>query len=244
MHVKKERVEIIMNNFYFFKDKNDEYRNNILNIQAGREGLFNTIFDLINTNLNEGDTVLDIGNGGIIRCNYKKLHRLICADLFINENVANKYLYIENVSFETANILDLNKFEDNSFDTVIACGVLHHIAGKSKNKTKENVITALLECNRKIKPNGKILIVEDMVYKWFEMFEIIFYPIIQTICKTLGFGYIYQYSLQSFSRLLEYCKLKTDIIPIRPGEYGWFMNLKIPIVLMPSRPFFFIVRKK
>ena len=58
-----------------------------------------------------GACVLDIGNGGIVNYDFSHLGSLVCADLYVNDKVANRYKNDSNVSFVVSDILDLKEFE-------------------------------------------------------------------------------------------------------------------------------------
>ena len=65
-----------------------------------------------------------------------------------------------NIKLIQGNVLDL-PFEDDNFDYVILKNLLHHLVGKTRKSSKENVKKAIQEIKRVVKNNGYIIILEQ-----------------------------------------------------------------------------------
>ena len=215
----------------FFDNYIDDYAREIMAIQPM---FYKNAAIFLNKALTGSNTVLDVGNGGILNYNWQSIARLDCADLSVSQSAIQRYEKFSNISLFQSDILGLNNIEDNTYDAVIVQAVLHHLAGETINKTNKNVITALESCMRVLKPDGKLLIVESTVLPFFEQMERICYPLMQLFFKICNFGAVFQYSTPSLIKLIQY--LDYNIVYSRAialDKYTWIMKKKIPTIILP-----------
>lgn len=220
----------------------DEYAEEIMSIQPT---FFHNSGKLINNELKEHFIVADIGNGGVINYKFEDLKKLDCIDLTVPESAVKKYEMWKNVEFKSGNILHLTDIGDATYDRVIVQCVIHHLAGKDYITTKENVIKAVDECMRILKPDGKLLIVESVVELWFEKIERMFYKLLQLFFKLIKFDTVYQFSAASLLALIRSLNLKeesTQMIEI--GKYMWLLKHKVPNKLTPCRAVWICITKE
>lgn len=226
----------------YFTEHAEDYADRIMSIQPQ---LYKNTGNIINSIIQEKNYVLDIGNGGVINYSFEKLNNLICADLYISTKAKEKYKKHLNVQFTTANVLDLKHSISQQFDVVIIQAVLHHLAGRTYKKSKENIKKALCECLSVIPKGGKIIILESTVSGWFEKIERVLYPFMQLFFYVCRFGSVYQFSKQSLYNLLTK-ELKLDVIEMKAVEidkYIWIMNHKILSKLTPCGLTFYLIEK-
>lgn len=217
----------------YFDRNGDNYADEIMAIQPK---FYENTAKLINNATKNSSQVLDIGNGGVINYEFDHFDKLVCGDLFVSQIASKRYEACCNVEFVKADILNLQNFADDSFDTVIISAVIHHLAGSTLKRTHENTCKAISECLRVIKQGGGLLIIESTVSRWFEVVEKLLYPIMQLFFKICKFGNIYQYSVKSlYDRLDRLCCNLTECSRIDIGPYIWIMGKKIPTCLTPCR---------
>ena len=130
----------------------DVYRNYKANVR------YNTTFHLIENYIDEGDVIADIGCGddklGIIIVDTIKNTRVIGTDVVDYRD--NDYKSHKNVDFVLQTENGKIPLEDNSVDKVIFSAVFHH-------DTPEMTDKLLKEAKRVLKPNGEVIILEDVV---------------------------------------------------------------------------------
>lgn len=220
----------------------DEYADEILKIQPV---FFNNSGRLINSELQAGAVVADIGNGGVINYKFDNLKRLDCIDLSLSKSAIKKYENSSNVVFKCGNILHLNEVQNETYDRVIVQCVIHHLAGQDFLTTQNNTIRAIHECMRILKPDGKLLIVESTVVPWFEKVERALYGIMQLFFKLIHFDTVYQFSAPSLIALISSQNFNiksTQMIEI--GKYMWLLKHKVPNKITPCRAVWICIEKQ
>lgn len=226
----------------YFRRHYETYAEEILSIQPE---FYKNSAAFINEGLNECSSVLDIGNGGVINYNYEHLSKLDCVDIVLNPNAIEKYSKDKQISFFKSNILDLQEIKDGTYDAVVIQAVIHHLAGLSKSKTDENVKKALSSCSRVLKPNGKILIIESVVVRPFEILELVVYPLMQLFFKICKFDTVFQFSDKSLCKFVELLGYKiTNCAPVNLDKFVWLMGRKVPTVLTPCRAIWIEIEKR
>lgn len=226
----------------YFDTHSDDYAEQIL---ATQPAFYENAALLLNANLHAGETVLDIGNGGLINYDYKRLEHLDCADIVVSERAVEKYKAEPNIRFFYADILKLDNVADESYDVVIIQAVIHHLAGKTWNETYARVSGAIEACARLLKPGGKIMIIESTVAPWFERMERALYPLMQLFFTACRFGGVYQFSPLALQKLLEKTKgvQLMGVKPIGVGPRIWIMGRGVPTRLTPCGATFYILEK-
>lgn len=220
----------------------DGYADEIMEIQPV---FFHNSGKLINNEIQQGEVVADIGNGGVINYKFDHLKRLDCIDLSLSKSAVKKYEKNSNIVFKSGNILHLSDVKDETYDRVIVQCVIHHLAGKDFPTTQNNTIKAIRECMRILKPKGELLIVESTVVPWFEKVERALYGFMQLFFKLINFDTVYQFSAPSLIALITSLNLKiksTQMIEI--GKYMWLLKHKVPNKITPCRAVWICVEKQ
>jgi ubiquinone/menaquinone biosynthesis C-methylase UbiE len=220
----------------------DEYADEIMSIQPI---FFRNSGRLINSELVAGQSVADIGNGGVINYRFDGLKQLDCIDLSLSRTAEKKYEKNKNISFKVGNVFLLSNIPDEQYDRVIIQCVIHHLAGPNYSVTVSNTQKALSECMRILKKDGELLIVESTVLPWFEKIEKLLYGLMQLFFKIIRFDTVYQYSAPSLVQLINAMKIGTikssEMIEI--GKYMWLLKRKFPNKLTPCRAVWLCIKK-
>ena len=119
---------------------------------------YNTTFTLIRDHIEEGDIIADVG------CGDDKLGRIIVENIentsVIGTDVVDYrgtgYEGHERVDFILQEDSDKIPLPDNSVDKVLFSAVFHHASSETTDKL-------LAEARRVLRPNGRIIIIEDVV---------------------------------------------------------------------------------
>lgn len=227
----------------YMEENNINYEESIYEVEGD---LYKRTGRIINHCLMNGMEVLDIGNGGVINYNYKRLSRLVCADLEVSDRVKRKYKEQSNIKFVQADITNMHDILDNSFDAVIVQNVIHHLAESKYKNTVNNLNCAVNECLRVLKHDGKLIIMESTMKSWAYAMERVFYPIMMRLLSAIGFDQVFQYSKTALKNtlvkivggeLIKYGNVST-------GKYTIFVGRRIPTKLLPLTFSFFILEKR
>ena len=115
---------------------------------------FLTTVHYIEKYLKEGDKILDIGAGaGEYSLYFARKGYEVSALELADANIAafrKKLTIDDNIDIVQGNALDLSRYEDNSFDTVLLLGPLYHL------KNDEDKLKCISEAKRVCKVGGKI----------------------------------------------------------------------------------------
>lgn len=94
-------------------------------------------------------------------------------------------------------------FADNSFDCVALPLVLHHLAGESARQARLNVLVALSEAYRVLRPGGRILISEFVVSRLIYAAERIAVPVTRAALKLRGIPLVVMHSEAFYSNAMQ-----------------------------------------
>lgn len=227
----------------YFGEFADEYADEIMGIQPQ---FYKNAAKKINMALSKlgANTVLDVGNGGVINYRFRNLKELRCIDLEVSEKARNKYKKYENIVFQAGNIFELKDIPDKYFDAIIIQTVIHHLAGNNVRECQNNVLQALESCKRVLKDDGQILIVESVVKPWFEALERIFYSPMQFIFRIIKFDRVYQFSKGRLYHLLEPHWKIEEFDDVAVDKYIWLMRKKVLSKITPCRAAWYLLGKR
>lgn len=184
-------------------------------------------------------TILDIGNGGVFFYNTNALEKIIAVDLAYPKEIQNT----EKITFYSGDARDLSFLETEKVDCVLMQFLLHHIVEKTRKQTDESLTKLFAETRRVLKPNGRLIIVESVVFPIFESFENVFYALNSYILRLLNkpmVKFYSKWSLMSYIKKegfshLEFKKISLGErwIPLAPALFpGKFI---VPPWLYPTR---------
>ena len=80
----------------------------------------------------------------------------------------------KNINLQVGSALNL---PDNlkNFDAVISVMLIHHLIGKNVESNLNNLYRCINESKKALSENGKLIIVESCVPKWFYFIEKVFF---------------------------------------------------------------------
>lgn len=226
----------------YFDVHSEDYAEQIM---ATQPAFYQNAGALLDGQLPEGGMVLDIGNGGVINYDHKRLAQLDCGDLVVSMQASKKYSAFPNIRFFQADILDLADIPSSHYDAVVIQCVIHHLAGESFSSSCERVNAAVAECLRVLKPGGRLLVIESTVAGWFETVERALYPLMQAFFLLCRFGRVYQFSQKSLQRLFTQVSgaslLSSEKVEV--GPHIWIMGKRVPTRATPCGAAFFVLQK-
>jgi ubiquinone/menaquinone biosynthesis C-methylase UbiE len=200
--------------------------------QVGSLDTYARIRAALDTHLPGGETLLDIGNGGVFDYDVARAAKSVTAlDLFA-DGFAGRTLPA-NVSFVQGSALDI-PFPDASFDSIVIVMLIHHLVGASVAESRANVKRCFAECRRVLKPGGKIVVAESCVPSWFYTFErLVFRLAAVTVGKMMSHPVTLQYTIESLrDDLIEHFPQCT-IEHVPKGRFVLQFGMKVPSVLTP-----------
>lgn len=107
-------------------------------------------------------SLLDIGNGGVFIYPIDTIPQVTAIDIFIEGDFKERYPFVEWLQMSA---LDIKI--DKLFDTVIEINTLHHVVGETVAATYENLDKIMEQVSRVMEENGKFVLLESTVPKWF-----------------------------------------------------------------------------
>lgn len=216
----------IEKNISYF-DKNQNYEDYVRTLDTYKYCTL-TINQTIGAGVGE---VLDIGNGGIINYNVSKIEHVVALDLFLDENSSSGY---PNVIYKKGSALAI-PFPDNCFDMILMQNLLHHVVGKDINESKQLLEKVTKEAHRVLKPNGKLLILESTVPRWFFYIEKKIYAMFWRL-NPINHPPVLQYTQEYIKMIAEANKFSLIEFMIVPkGKYIIQFGIKFPSILTPAR---------
>ena len=148
-------------NINFFNN-NDKYKKDIEEIDT-----YKILKKEITEKLTNSKYLLDIGHGGSFDYDTSKIPNIVGLDL---EEMIYQEKLPKNIKLVTGSALDIPKDLIN-FDTTLLIMLLHHLVGDNISENLTNLDKCISESYKTLKENGKIIIVESCVPKWFFFIE-------------------------------------------------------------------------
>lgn len=186
--------------------------------------------------------VLDIGNGGVFNYDLARsdgLHALELAVAAIDHHGWPNGVWL------TQGDCRHIPFPDGSFDTVVLQFLLHHLAGRTSRESDQSVRNCLSECQRVLKRDGRLLVIESLLPRVLELAWIAGWEGFRIFTALLQFPMVKQYSLGSLRQLGEQAGLTDfEATPVATGKYVSQFGFKVPAGLSPVRVAVISMRKK
>jgi cyclopropane fatty-acyl-phospholipid synthase-like methyltransferase len=154
-------------NAAFFAD-NDSYKAAQKRLETYRHIAFAASHETV-----ASQALLDIGNGGVFEYPIDHIGRIVALDVFVERDFAERYPHVE---WRQISVLDMD-FREH-FDTVIAINTLHHIVGTSVRATYANLAEFMKRTAGCLCEDGKLVIIESTMPKWFVRLYGLFYPLV------------------------------------------------------------------
>lgn len=178
-----------------FFDKNaDRYRKVIENQDFVKQSsLSNVLSSLLTGN------ILDIGNGGIVDYDPGHANSLFSLDKSFNMlKRGDPILSGRSICGDLKNL----PIKKGSFDVILCKYLFHHLVKGTIKETENYQRDCLKQILQVLRPNGKVIIVENCISRWIEWIELSGFSLWQNIFSWLGFPMLRFFSLQQLSFLL------------------------------------------
>ena len=232
---KIDNESIKKKNINFFSN-NTNYQQNVSNIDT-----YKILYDEITNNLLNTKKLLDIGHGGSFDYDTNKVEEITGLDL---DQMIDLRSLPKNIKLEIGSALEVPQNLIN-FDTVLFVMLIHHLIGKDVDENLFNLDKCISESKKPLSVNGRLIIVESCVPKWFYFIEkILFksssYFINKFFKHPPAFQYTKEIILESLKknnyRNIEYKKIKQ-------GKFILQYGFKFPTFLTPVETIIFTATK-
>ena len=222
-------------NISFFNN-NDNYKKNIEEIDTYKILKKKITEELVSTKY-----LLDVGHGGSFDYDTSKVPNIVGLDL---EEMIHKEKLPKNIKLVIGSALDIPKDLVN-FDTTILIMLLHHLVGENVEENLSNLDNCISQIYKTIKKNGKIVIVESCVPKWFFLIEKILYkPSKYFIDKFIEHPPAFQFTRNIILRSLKENNFKNlEIKKVKQGKFILQFGFKFPSFLTPVETIIFTATK-
>lgn len=234
--MKKNDNQSIENKNINFFSENTSYKKNINSIDT-----YKILYDEISKNLENINKLLDIGHGGSFDYDTKKVTEIVGLDL--DYMIDSKFLP-KNINLQVGSALNL---PDNlkNFDAVISVMLIHHLIGKNVESNLNNLYRCINESKKALSENGKLIIVESCVPKWFYFIEKVFFKSTSyLINRFLKHPPAFQYTKEIILECLKKNDFKKiEVNKIKQGKFILQYGFKFPTFLTPVETYIFIAKK-
>ena len=142
----------------------------------------------------------------------------------------------KNIRLVEGSALDIPE-DIKNFDTTIVVMLLHHLVGNEVSENLENLDRCLQQIRKTLIDNGKLIIVESCVPKWFYLIEkILFKPTSFLIKKFIKHPPAFQFTEEILDKYLKKNNFKNiNFKEIRQGKFILQYGIKVPTFLTPVK---------
>jgi len=225
MNKKLDKNQVEKKNIEFFSS-NSEYQKNIATIDTYKI-LYSEITDFIKSS----DRLLDIGHGGSFDYDTSKVKEITGLDLDKMIDINN---LPKNINLIEGSVLNIPKNVKN-FDTTLVVMLLHHLVGNNVSENLENLDKCLQQIRKTLINNGKLIIVESCVPKWFYLIEkLLFKPTSFLIKKFMKHPPAFQFTQAILDKYLKKNNYKNiNFKKVKQGKFILQYGIKFPTFLTP-----------
>ncbi len=226
--IKKADNNIIEKKNIEFFSSNSKYQNNVATIDT-----YKILYSEITNFIKSSNKLLDIGHGGTFDYDTSKVKEITGLDLDKMIDVKN---IPKNIRLVEGSALDIPE-DIKNFDTTIVVMLLHHLVGNEVSENLENLDRCLQQIRKTLIDNGKLIIVESCVPKWFYLIEkILFKPTSFLIKKFIKHPPAFQFTEEILDKYLKKNNFKNiNFKEIRQGKFILQYGIKVPTFITPVK---------
>ncbi len=160
--------------------------------------------------------VLDVGAAGVVPYDPALTESTTILDLF--EKPPGLELK-EGVGWRVGNILTVDPAEDSAWDVVVFSSVLHHLADKHNNAFA-NVCKAAACAARRLRPGGKVVVVESCCSRAVASLQDALYPIYSRfLVHAVRFTYVRMLSFEEVTAAFAAANLVNEEVAFTQPDY-------------------------
>ncbi len=226
-----DKHNINRKNIDFFS-KNYNYQESVSQIDT-----YQILYNVITDKVKDANLLLDVGHGGSFDYDTSKVNKIVGLDL---DEMIEKNSIPKNVKLEVGSALQIPENLTN-FDTVLFVMLIHHLVGKNVSENFKNLNKCIKQSKKALSKNGKLVIVESCVPKWFYNIEkLLFKPTSYFINKFMKHPPAFQFTKEIISETLIKNGFKNvKIEKIKQGKFILQYGIKFPTVLTPVETIIF-----
>jgi len=175
--------------------------------------------------------VVDVGSGGVVNYDCGNITNLVLVD--ISTEYLNRVILPAGAVLKTGTAVAL-PLGDGAHDCLLMQMLVHHLAEGDYRTTRARTQTALCEAYRVLRPGGKIVVIESVVNRCFEMAERLSFPLTRRLLRLVGHPMVFQWTparLCAFARETGFIDIRADGIP--RGRWMIFLGRRWPTLLVP-----------
>ena len=175
--------------------------------------------------------VVDVGSGGVVNYDCGNITNLILVD--ISTEYLNRVVLPAGAVLKTGTAVAL-PLGDCAHDCLLMQMLVHHLAEGDYRTTRARTQTALREAYRVLKPGGKIVVIESVVNRCFEMAERLSFGLTRRLLRLIGHPMVFQWTpahLWAFAQEAGFTDIRADGIP--RGKWTIFLGRRWPTMLVP-----------
>lgn len=214
----------------------------------GEELWYQRTYNRLTTGLVRGNT-LDLGCGARVYYNVEAVDRWVGLDL--STELLDQLLFFEDqrpreVEKRNISCWDL-PFPDESFDTVCAMFLFHHLAKTSRRESRRRVLEVMADVRRVLKPDGVFLIGENAARLAEKPYHLAYRPL-YWLFRRFSVELPYFWSVNEWVKLIEDAGFDEPSfchIPVREGIINPMSGITLPTWVMEilQRMSLFVIRK-
>lgn len=232
----KDNNQFIKKKNIDFFSQNTKYQQDVNNIDT-----YKILYKIITEYIKGTNKLLDIGHGGSFDYDTSQVDEITGLDL---DNMIDPQYLSKNIKLEIGSALEVPKNLIN-YDAVLLVMLIHHLIGKTVNENLENLEKCISESKKTLTQNGKIIIVESCVPKWFYLIErLLFKPSSYLINKLLKHPPAFQYTKDIILKVLQkngFKDIKCE--KVKQGKFILQYGFKFPTFLTPVETIIFTAIK-
>ena len=175
--------------------------------------------------------VVDVGSGGVVNYDCRDITDLVLIDISTE--------YLEHVTLPAVAVPKTGSavalpLADGAHDGLLMQMLVHHLAESDYRTTRIRVQTAFNEAHRVLQPGGKVVVIESVVNRCFELAERLSFGLTRRVLRLIGHPMVFQWtpaSLCAFARTAGFTDLRATRIP--RGRWMIFLGHRWPTLLVP-----------